>query len=364
MVQDGTPRRASLVFPVLLIAIGGIFLYANWHQDFDPWPILWTYWPLILIFIGLGTIWDHWRRRQNPNAPASSSAGASLGAIAFVIILILILGHGRKYRHWGGGSDYAMQHQSRTVDRQNAKSVRVTLDLGAGDLDLSGGSSHLLEADFDYRSSSGAPRVDYSVSGSTGELNISQENSESHFNTDGDNHWTLHLANDIPIEIKIDMGAGHDNLRLRDIDVTRLNLHMGAGQADVDLTGDRKSDLTAEIEGGVGEADIRLPKKIGVVVNASGGIGTIEAPGLHRDGDEYTNDAYGKSPVTIHLRVEGGVGTIRLMQEPSPPRRRLLITKLRKSFSTPNLIWQEEAKHPRQRKRLEGSLLQFRYFHV
>ena len=67
MAQDGIPRRASLVFPVLLIALGAIFLYANWHPYFDPWPILWTYWPLILIFIGLGTIWDHWRRRQNPD---------------------------------------------------------------------------------------------------------------------------------------------------------------------------------------------------------------------------------------------------------------------------------------------------------
>ena len=72
----------------------------------------------------------------------------------------------------------------------------------------------------------------------------------------------------------------------------------------------------SDSEGGVGEANIRLPKDIGVIANASGGIGSIEAPGLHRDGNEYTNDAYGKSPVTIHLKVQGGVGTIRLLPEP------------------------------------------------
>jgi hypothetical protein len=316
MAQGIGPRRTSLVFPILLIALGVIFLYSNWHPSFDPWPILWTYWPLILIFIGLGTIWDHWQRRQNPDAPRGSSMGASLGAIAFVLILLVLLWHGRNFSHWRGGTVYAMQHQSRTVDRQNAKSVRVSLDMGAGDLDLSGGSSHLLEADFDYRSSSGAPQVEYSLDGNTGELNITQQDTDKHFGSASDNHWTLHLANDIPLEIKIDMGAGHDNLRLRDIDVTRLNLDMGAGQVDVDLTGDRKSDLTADIEGGVGEANIRLPKNIGVIANASGGIGSIEAPGLHHEGDDYTNDAYGKSPVTIRLKVEGGVGTIRLTQEP------------------------------------------------
>jgi hypothetical protein len=66
----------------------------------------------------------------------------------------------------------------------------------------------------------------------------------------------------------------------------------------------------------VGEANIRLPKNIGVIVHASGGLGTIGAHGLKHDGDEYTNEFYGKSPVTIHLKVAGGVGRIVLTQEP------------------------------------------------
>jgi N-terminal domain of toast_rack, DUF2154/Domain of unknown function (DUF5668) len=317
MAQDGTPRRASLVFPILLIAVGAIILYSNWRPSFDPWPILWTYWPLILIFIGLGKIWDSWQRRQNPNAPSSgSSLGAAVGAVAFVIVLVALLWHGRNLGRRHFGTVYAMQHQSHTVDRLNAKSVRVELEMGAGELNLSGGSSHLLESDFDYRSSSGIPKVDYSVSGTTGELRVSQDDSDNHIRTTSDNRWTLHFANDIPLEIKIDMGAGRGNLRLQDIDVTRLNLDMGAGQVDLDLTGDRKSDLTADLEGGVGEANIRLPKNVGVIVNASGGIGTIDTHGLKHDGNEYTNEAYGKSPVTIHVKVEGGVGRIVLTEEP------------------------------------------------
>ncbi len=317
MAQDGTPRRSSLVFPILLIAIGAIVLYSNWRPSFDPWPILWTYWPLILIFLGAGKIYDSWQRQKNPDARSGgSSVGATVGAVAFVIVLVVLLGSGRRINRWRGGTVYAMQHQSRTVDRGDVKTVRATMEMGAGDINLSGGSSHLLEGDFDYRSSSGTPRVDYSISGTTGELRISQDDNDNHIRTTSDNHWTLHMANNVPLEIKIDMGAGHGNLRLRDIDVTRLSIDMGAGQVDVDLTGDRKSDLTADIEGGVGEANIRLPKNIGVIVHASGGIGTIDAHGLKHDGDEYTNELYGKSPVTIHLKVEGGVGRIVLMQEP------------------------------------------------
>jgi hypothetical protein len=317
MAQNGTPRRASLVFPILLSAAGGIILYSRWRPLFDPLPILWTYWPLLLIFVGAGKIYDSWRRQKNPDAPSSgSSLGATVGAVAFVIVLLALLGNGRRFNHWRGGTVYAMQHQSRTVDRGDVKNVRATLEMGAGDINLSGGSSHLLEADFDYRAASGPPRVDYSISGITGDLRISQDDNDNHIRTTADNHWTLHLANDVPIEIKIDMGAGRGNLRLRDIDVTRLNLNMGAGQVDVDLTGDRKSDLTADLEGGVGEANIRLPKNIGVIVHASGGIGTIDAHGLQHAGDEYTNELYGKSLVTIHLKVAGGVGRIVLTQEP------------------------------------------------
>ena len=61
---------------------------------------------------------------------------------------------------------------------------------------------------------------------------------------------------------------------------------------------------------------VRLPRKVGVVVRASGGIGAVDAHGLRHENDEYTNEAYGKTPATIHLTVQGGVGQISLIEEP------------------------------------------------
>jgi hypothetical protein len=120
----------------------------------------------------------------------------------------------------------------------------------------------------------------------------------------------------VPLELKIEMGAGRGNLRLRDVPVTRLDMSMGAGQVDADFTGDCKADLIANLEGGVGQATIRLPRNVGVIVHASGGIGAVDAHSLKHDGDEYINDAYGKTPATIHLKVEGGIGQITLTEEP------------------------------------------------
>ncbi|HEX3117707.1 MAG TPA: hypothetical protein VHP80_01350, partial [Candidatus Acidoferrum sp.] len=92
-------------------------------------------------------------------------------------------------------------------------------------------------------------------------------------------------------------------------------LNMGAGRVLVDLTGERKKDVDADIQGGVGEATVRLPRNVGVVAHASGGIGGISAPDFKKQDDEYTNDAYGKSPTTIRVSVQGGVGSIRLLMD-------------------------------------------------
>ena len=36
---------------------------------------------------------------------------------------------------------------------------------------------------------------------------------------------------------------------------------------------------------------------------------------MKKDGDRYVNEAYGKSPITVELHVEGGVGSIDLIPE-------------------------------------------------
>src|SRR6267143_2145266 len=189
MANGQLPRRTSLVLPVVLVALGGMFLYANWRPAFDPWPILRTYWPLILIFVGLGKMWDVTRARQNPGGtPRSSvSLGPTFGALAFVLVLVVLFWHGRAFTHDRRYSS-DLQHQSRTVERQGATSVHVSLETSTGEFNISGGSSHLLDADFKYSNSYGMPRVDYNVDGGVGHLNISQDDTTAHFGR-SNNEW-------------------------------------------------------------------------------------------------------------------------------------------------------------------------------
>jgi len=301
------------VFPIVLIGFGVLFLLRRWNPAFEPWSILRTYWPLILIFIGIGKIWDNVQRSRNPNAPPGISLGATFGAVAFVLVIAMLIWHGRGFSHRQGGM-FGTKHTTKIVEPQRAKSAHAKLEMSAGQLTINGGSANLLEADFNYSDSYDEPRVEYTVAEGVGQLTVSQDSRSVHIGH-SENDWSLHFSKDLPLELKIDMGAGQGNLHLRDVPLTRLDLSIGAGQVDVDLTGDRKTDLTANIEGGVGQANIRLPKNVGVIVHASGGIGSVESHGLKHEDDTYTNDAYGKTPATIRLKVEGGIGQIVLSQE-------------------------------------------------
>ncbi len=315
MPQDDRRPKTSLVMPILLITVGVLFLFANWHPGFEPYQVLKTYWPLILVLVGLGKIWDYSRNRATGQQSTGIAMGSTLGVVAFVLVIVILGAHYQKSRRHNNSGDSFPNHTQQVIDLQGAKSVSATLRMGAGEMNVSGGSGHLLNADFHFDRQFDNPEVDYHVSDGKGMLDVNQESGHINFGP-SDNTWDLNLSDDVPINLRVEMGAGQGNLKLHGMDVTEVELQIGAGQVVLDLTGPRKSDLTVSVKGGVGQATIRLPKDIGVIAHASGGIGSIRTAGLHETDGEYRNDAYDKSPHKIRVDVQGGIGEIELIQEP------------------------------------------------
>jgi hypothetical protein len=320
MALDAQQRKTSLVVPILLITLGALFLFKNWHPGFEPYQVLKTYWPLILILVGLGKVWDSTRNRGSAEGQTSTgiALGSTLGVVAFVFVIVILLGHYQKTRHHEDPNDTFARHASQVVemrDLQDAKSVSAGLHLGAGQLNVSGGSAHLVNANFHFDRKWDNPTVDYHVSGDKGYLEVNQDSGHANFGP-SDNTWDLNFSNDVPLALNVEMGAGQGNLRLRGMDVTDVELQIGAGQVQLDLTGPRRSDLNVSVKGGVGQATIRLPKDVGVTAHASGGLGSIRTQGMHEHDGQYTNDAYGKTPHKITLDVQGGIGEIELIEEP------------------------------------------------
>jgi len=209
----------------------------------------------------------------------------------------------------------ALQTESQSVELGDAKSVRVEIDMGAGDLQLTGGAEKLLEADFNYNVAALKPELGYT----DGTLVVRQPDISGFPNlrdiTDFRNEWDLRLNDQVPMDLSVDLGGGTSNLQLAGLSLTGLKVSLGAGEFTLDLSGDWAHDLDVSINTGAANTTLWLPRNVGVRVRVEPGPNIIDAAGLTKDGNFYTNAAYGVSKVTWQIDLQPGIGLIKLEVE-------------------------------------------------
>jgi len=204
---------------------------------------------------------------------------------------------------------------SKTVEAAGAEAVEVNVKMGAGELRVSGGAKALMEAEFTQRTRRQPPEVDYRVTGTKGFLSVRHRRSGGAFIGSSRNDWDIRLNGQIPADLNVDLGAGESRLDLTDVDLRSLTVDMGVGELKLDLRGKHDRDLDVSIDGGIGSGTIYLPREVGVRVRVDGGIGSVDAHEFRKNGHIYTNEAYGKSPVTIDINIDAGIGSINLRLE-------------------------------------------------
>jgi hypothetical protein len=228
-----------------------------------------------------------------------------------------------------------LQTRTETIELGDADSVNVEIRMGAGELQVSGGADDLLEATFTYNVEDLDPGATYS----SGSLIVQDEDVKAGIRSLFDldeyrNEWDLRFNEDVPMEMKIETGAGRSVLELGELTLTKLDINSGAGDVDLDLSdsqslvrfdydmgaGDSTFDLSGiweknldvTISGGVGELTMRLPSEVGVRIDIDAGIGSIDTSGLMKEGDIYTNAAYGESDIQLNISISAGIGQINL----------------------------------------------------
>jgi hypothetical protein len=206
----------------------------------------------------------------------------------------------------------ALTSESRSVDLVDGSPVRVEINFGAGDLRLTGGAEKLLEASFNYNVAKLKPEVEYVK----GKLVVRQPNANGMPVLQGildyRNEWGLSLSKLVPMDLVVDMGGGSSQINLAGLSLTRLDVKLGAGTSTLDLRGGWARDLAVTLDTGAAFLTVRLPKNVGVRVKVDPGATMIDTTGLKRDGDVYTNAAYGVSDVTMRVDLKGGIGKINL----------------------------------------------------
>jgi predicted membrane protein len=179
---------------------------------------------------------------------------------------------------------------------------------------VNGGAKNLLDADFTYNVAAWKPDIRYSSAGAAGDLILEQHGPRSTFGKTK-NHWDLRFNDKVPLDVRVEFGAGEARLNLGRQSLRSVQVEIGAGTLRLDLRGIPNNNYSVRVRGGVGEATIYVPKEVGISATAAGAIGDISVSGLRKSGDRYLNDAYDRAAVRIHLDIQGGVGSIRLIAE-------------------------------------------------
>lgn len=297
----GTPerRRRGLVGPLILIAIGVIFLLGNLGVlTFSAWTVLLRLWPVILIAIGLEILIG---RRS------------TLGSLVVVAITVGIIGVAIYFMPVQ--STFGQSVSSETINQPLEGAARANVDItfGAGTIRIGALSdpNTLIQG---TASVSGGRQLAQSFhkSGDTAVYRLStRQPSDGPFfpPTSADNGWNLNINRDVPTQLNITGGVGTSELDLSQLHVTSLDARLGVGKTTITMPSIGQVD--ANINGGVGEVEVVIPSGVGARVQAQAGLGGVNVPsGYQQQNSTYTSPNYETAQNRVNLTVKGGVGQI------------------------------------------------------
>jgi len=253
-----------------------------------------------------------------------------------------------------------MQDEQQAIPLAGAAAATVEVSFGAGRLETKAGTSdQLLSAHFRYNVERWKPEVNFE----DGVLTIEQGGTRTEWGIptgNTRNEWELEFTPEIPLKMNFEIGAGDGELDFSGLQLAELDVKLGAGDFEVhfdepneaemsrltldagaskleiagigyagpervkvqggvgditlDFTGPWSHSSEVDVTAGVGALTLRLPDDVGVQVELEGGLTSVEAPDLHRSGNTYVNDAFGKTEIELRIHVTAGVGNVRLVQ--------------------------------------------------
>jgi hypothetical protein len=241
---------------------------------------------------------------------------------------------------------------------ENATSspVMLTIEMGAGKLNLSGGASKTVEGTVLYNVDAWVPVIENDGD----RITLSQTNTSTVGFPDGKiiNEWDLKLG-PAPINLSIATGAYEGSLDLSGISLTRLSIADGASKSTIsfntpnpvemelleyrtgasevnliglgnagvddvvftggagsyklDFSGEAGNDINVRISAGMSDITLTIPANMQATITVNGGLSNINANGTWTiNGNSYTSGSAGP---TIRITVDMAVGNLNLVKE-------------------------------------------------
>jgi hypothetical protein len=233
---------------------------------------------------------------------------------------------------------------------------KVIIEMGAGRLYISNGSSNLINGTVEYNVADWKPEI----TRSSNTVSVSQKNSSNAGMPSGNiqNDWNLQLGDDL-IDLTINAGAYEGKIDLSGLSITNLQIADGAskstihfdtlnpvemdeisyktGASDIELlglgnantksiyfasgvgsytldfSGDIQDDINVRIQSGMSDMTIIIPDNARAKVKLTNGLSNIDATGTWTiSGSTYES---GTSGPLITINLDMAIGNLQLIQQ-------------------------------------------------
>jgi len=297
--------RPSLVWPVILITAGILFLLSNLDVlKINFWE-LWRLWPVMLILAGLDVMFG--RRSALGNVIVLIITLAVIGGVVFVLVAAPeVIGSGEQ----GAGE------MTLAEDLDELQQANFYVDFAAGQLRISqlSDSNDLIVGILDLATNR-QPEWEFDREGRQATMRLGYHNGRfQSWNGRGD-EWDLALSPEVELSLNINVGAGDAEVDLTRLDISDLLVETGAGRSTIVLPSE--GDFAARVTGGIGQVVIEIPEDMAARVEVDRGLGGVDVSNRYdrHDNDVYETDDWDDNENRVKLQVEVGVGQI-IIREP------------------------------------------------
>lgn len=301
----GGMNFGRLFLGLLVILFGVLFFLRNSGLVNVDFALNWgVVWPILIIFLGLSLL------------SARGVWSVVLGIVVTLLVLALVLGdtfhvtttkESRTF-NWGFSTEKDAQSQDIKVAKESgANSAAVNVKMGAGTLNVAGGSSDLVSGTL--RSSFMDLKTESKLTDSKQTVTLTGQGTSRVFGRQL-NTMDLKLNNDLPLSTTIDTGAIDMNLDMSDIKLENLDLNTGASSLDLKL-GDKVDTSNVSIDAGASSVSISLPKTVGVRLTVSSGLSSRSLDDFKKVSEKsYESNNYDSVTKKIDITLSLGASSL------------------------------------------------------
>lgn len=292
-------RRRGLFWPLVLIGIGLLALFANYGliSGLSVIAIL-ALWPVLLILLGIDIAFA----RRWP----LQTLVAEVAIIGLALVLAATQPNALSLGafNFGGSGSCRDPLSSVSIDRGSWQTVALRIDGGAARYHLTGGATAAVEANATYDELCSAVR---SSDGARGDLRLTQGGTR----LGGNNQVDVRLANDLPMSLTVNAGAGEFDLDLHDVKITDLRLNVGASSTTLVLP-HPSGEVAIRADGGASSLVVEIPADVEARVTVSGGLVSSSSsnPRATKSGNVIETAGYATAHDRVTITVNGGASSV------------------------------------------------------